>query len=61
MEYQKIIYLLNKTPPKFMTKNWFIINDDSLGTYKTNSQIKFKSSMLKLSLCDYSDAYMINQ
>ena len=61
MEYQKIIYLLNKTPPKFMTKNWFIINDDSLGTYKTNSQIKFKSSMLKLSLCDYSDAYMLYQ
>ena len=27
------------------------------GTYNTNSQIKFKTSMLKSSLCDYNDAY----
>ena len=26
--------------------------------YDTNSQIKFKASMLKSSLCDYSDAYI---
>ena len=25
----------------------------------TNSQIKFKTSMLKSSLCDYSDAYIL--
>ena len=25
------------------------------GTYNTNSQIKFKTSTLKLRLCDYSD------
>ena len=35
------------------------INDDSRGTYNTNSQIKYKTSMLKSSLCDYSDAYML--
>ena len=34
------------------------MNDDSCGTYNTNSQIKFKTSMLKSSLCDYSDAYL---
>ena len=34
------------------------MNDDSCGTYNTNSQIKFKTSMLKSSLCDYSDAYI---
>ena len=28
------------------------------GTYKTNSQIKFKTLMLKSSLCDYSDVYI---
>ena len=39
-------------------KKWVQINDDSRGTYNTNSQIKFKISMLKSSLCDYSDAYM---
>ena len=44
MEYQKIINLLDKTPNqrcKFGTNNWVEINDDSRGTYNTNSQIKF--------------------
>ena len=62
MEYQKIIYLLNNTPnqpPKFSTRNCVEINDDSLGTYTTNSQTKFKTSMLKSSLCDYSDACIL--
>ena len=27
--------------------------------YNTNSQIKFKISMVKSSLCDYSDAYIL--
>ena len=29
------------------------------GTYNTNSQIKFKNTRLKSSLCDYSDAYIL--
>ena len=33
-----------------------IINDETHGTYSTSNQIKFKTSMLKSSLCDYSDA-----
>ena len=41
------------------TKNWLEINDDARQTYNTNSQIKFKTSMLKSSLCDYSDAYIL--
>ena len=32
------------------------VNDDSWVTYNTNSQIKFKASILKSSLCNYSDA-----
>ena len=59
MQYQKIINLLDNTPnqpSKFRTKNWVKINDDSHGTYNTNSQTKIKTSMLKSSLCDYSDA-----
>ena len=50
MEYQKIINLIDKTPnkpTKFSTKNWVKINDHTLGMYNTNSQIKFKTSMLK--------------
>ena len=32
-----------------------------MGTYNTNSQIKFKTSMLKSSLCEYSDAYILGK
>ena len=35
------------------------INDESRGAYNVNSQIKFKTTMLKSSLCDYSDAYVL--
>ena len=61
MEYQKIINFLDNIPnqpSKYQTKNWVEINDDARGTHNTNSQIKFRSSMLKSSLFDYSVAYM---
>ena len=54
MEYQKIANLIDDTskkPSKFRTKNWVEINDESRGTYNVNSQIKFKTTMLKSSLC----------
>ena len=61
IEYEKIENLLgdasNKTS-KFKTRKWIEINDDSIGTYNPGSQIKFKTTMLKSSLCDYSDAYI---
>ena len=62
MEYQKIANLIDDTsnqPSKFRTKNWVKINDESRGTYSVSSQIKFKTTMLKSSLCDYSDAYIL--
>ena len=62
MEYQKIANLIENTPnqpSKFRTKNWVEINDESRGVYNVNSQIKFKTTMLKSSLCDYSDAYIL--
>ena len=46
-------------PSKFKTENWVEINDDSRGTYETNRQIKFKTTMLRLSLCDYSNRYIL--
>ena len=46
-------------PSKFRAKNWVEINDESRGTYNVNSQTKFKTTMLKSSLCDYSDAYIL--
>ena len=54
--------MLDNTPnqsTKFKTKICVEINGDTRGTYNTNSQIKFKASMLKSSLCDYSDAYIL--
>ena len=57
----KIINLLDKIlnqPSKFRTKSQVEINDDSRETYNTNSQIKFKTTMLKSSLCYHSDAYI---
>ena len=62
MEYQTIINLLDNAsdqPSKFKTKNWIEKNDQSNGLYKTNSDIRFKATMLKSSLCDYSDAYIL--
>ena len=62
MEYQKIANLIDDTsnqPSKFRTKNWVEINDESRGAYNVNSQINFKTTMLKSSLCDYSDAYIL--
>ena len=53
MEYQKIANLIDDNtlnqPSKFRTRNWIEINDESRGTYNVNSQIKFKTTMLK---CD---------
>ena len=56
MEYQKVANLIGDTsnqPSKFRTKNLVEINDESRGTYNVNSQIKFKTTMLK------SDAYIL--
>ena len=63
MEYQKIANLIednaSNQPSKFRTRNWAEINYESRGAYNVNSQIKFKTSMLKPCLCDYSDAYIL--
>ena len=62
MKYQKIANLLDSAsnkPSKFRTKNWVEINDESRGTYSVNRQINFKTSILRSSLCDYSDTYIL--
>ena len=62
MEYQKIINFFDNTlnqPTKFRTENWIEIIDESRGTFNTNSQIKFKTSMLRSNLCGYSDPYVL--
>ena len=63
MEYQQIANLIDREassePSKFKTKNWVEMNYESRGTYNVNNQYKFKTTMLKSSLCDYSDAYIL--
>ena len=67
MEYQKIANLLDNEvalnasnqPSKFRTKHWVEINNESRGGYTTGSDIKFKTTMLRSSLCDYADAYIL--
>ena len=54
--------MLDNTPNKptrFRTKNQVEINNDARGTYNKDSQIKFKTSNIKSSLCDDSDEYII--
>ena len=60
MKYKKTISLLENTtnlPSKFRTRNWVEINDKSKGY--DNSNIRFKTTMIRSSLCDYSDAYIL--
>ena len=61
MEYQKNIDLLDDTtnqPSKIRTRKWIKMNDESKGRYD-NSNIRFKTSMIRSRLCDYSDPYIL--
>ena len=46
-------------PSKFRTGNWVEINDDIRSACSPNKQIRFKTTMLRSSLCDYSNAYIL--
>ena len=62
MEYQKIAKLLGNIPdkiPRFISKKWIKVHGQSGGTYNTNKQIRFKTSMLRSDLCDFSDSYIV--
>ena len=62
MKYQKIKNLLGITPnqpPNFRTNNWVEINDESRGVYNKDNHIRFKTSMLRSTLCYYSSAYIL--
>ena len=65
MEYQKITNLLDTTldeVPKFITKKWVKVHDQSGSAddrYKPNKQLRFKTSVLRPDVCDYSDVYIV--
>ena len=64
MEFQKIVNFLDTTSddkdlPRFVTKKWIEVYDQSEGNYNVNKEIRIKTSMLRYDLCDYSDAYIV--
>ena len=70
MEYTKLISLLDdilNQPSNFRTRNWVEMNDESQGDYNDednnndddNNNIKFKTKMIRSSVRDYSDAYIL--
>ena len=61
MEFNKINNLLGPADdkvPRFITKKWIDVQIQSGNTYNTSKPIRFKTSMLRSDLCDYSDAYV---
>ena len=64
MEFQKIANFLNtnsddKDLPRFITKKWIELYDQSEKNYNPNKEIRIKTSMLRSDLCDFSDAYIV--
>ena len=43
---------------KFRTRNWVEINNESRENY-ANSDIRFKTTMLRSNQCDYADSYIL--
>ena len=64
MEYDKINNLLlsedneSEQLSKFITREYVTVNS-LLNTYNENKSIRFKTPMLRSSLCHYSDAYIL--
>ena len=64
MEFQKIVNLLDITSddkdlPRYVTKKWIEVYDQSEKNYNPNKEIRIKTPMLRSDLCDFSDAYIV--
>ena len=60
MEHCKISKLSNNsTVSKLVTKKWIEVNDLSCGQYSIDKSLRFKTSVLRSDLCDYSDVYIV--
>ena len=64
METHKIVNLLGDAgsePSKFATRKWYVINDntDYDEENKSGSTVRLETKVIKSSLCDYSDAYIL--
>ena len=66
LEFPKITNFLNATSddkdlPRFVTKKWIEIYDQSEKNYSPNKEIRIKTSILRSDLCDFSDAYIFGK
>ena len=64
MEFQKFVNFLDKTSddnnlPRFVTKKWIEVYDESEKHYNPNKQIRIKTSMLRSDLRDFTDVYIV--
>ena len=64
MEFQNIVSLLDITSddrdlPRYVTKKWIEVYDQSEKNYNINKEIKIKTPILRSDLCDFSDAYIV--
>ena len=60
MEHQEILNLLNEAnDSKLVTRKWKIVNDNSNANYNAANEINYNTEVLKSSLCDYNDAYIL--
>ena len=57
MEFQKIVNFLDT--PRFVTKKWTEVYDQSGVNYDVNKEIRIKTSMLRSDLCDFSDGCIV--
>ena len=61
MEFNKINNVLGQEHnevPRFITKKWIEVQSQSGSTYNASKPIRFKTSLLRSDLSDYSDAYV---
>ena len=49
----------DKDLPKFVTKKWIEVSDQSKKSYSTNKEIRIKISMLTSDLWDFGDACIV--
>ena len=49
----------DKDLPRFVTKKWIEVYDQSEKNYNVNKEIRIKTPMLRSDLCDFSDAYIV--
>ena len=64
MGFQAIVNMLDTTSddkdlPRFVTKKWIEVYDQSEKNYNVNKKIRIETPLLRSDLCNFSDAYII--